>query len=74
MVMVMVMVRLIVPALLIVATFTSAKFFVAIMIGCVLAVLSFLTLKEAIKKVGDDYRMTTRWIPSIATPQFTSCG
>ena len=56
----MVMVRLIVPALLIVATFTSAKFFVAIIIGCVLAVLSILTLKEAAKKVGDDYRMTTR--------------
>ena len=46
----MVMVRLIVPALLIVATFTSAIFFVAIIIGCVLAVLFILTLKEAAKK------------------------
>jgi hypothetical protein len=72
--MVMVMVRPIVPALLIVATFTLAKFFVAIIIGFVLAVLSVLILKEAAKKVGDDYRMTTRWIPSIATPQFASCG
>jgi hypothetical protein len=70
----LVMVRLSVPPLLIVATFTSANFFVAIIIGCVLAVLFILTLKEAAKKNGDDCRMTKRWIPSIATPQFTSCG
>ena len=47
----LVIVRLIVPALLIVATFTSAKFFVAIIIGGVPAVLFILTLKEAAKKI-----------------------
>ena len=46
----LVMVRLSVPPLLIVATFTSANFFVAIIIGCALAVLFILTLKEAAKK------------------------
>ena len=48
----LVIVRLIVPALLIVATFTSAKFFVAIIIGGVPAVLFILTLKEAEKKLA----------------------
>ena len=70
----LVMVRYIIPALLITATFTSAKIFFVIIIGGVLAVLFILTLKEAAKKNGDDCRMTKRWIPSIATPQFTSFG
>jgi len=71
----LVMVRYIIPALLITATFTSAKIFFVIIIGGVLAVLFILTLKEAAKKrVGGDCRMTMRWIPSIATPHFTSCG
>jgi len=46
----LVMVRLIVPALLIVAAFTPAKIIVAIIIGSVLAVLFILTLKEPAKK------------------------
>ena len=46
----LVMVRYIIPALLITATFTSAKIFFVIIIGGVLAVLFILTLKEAAKK------------------------
>jgi hypothetical protein len=71
----LVMVRYIIPALLITATFTSAKIFFVIIIGGVLAVLFILTLKEAAKKrVGGDCRMMMRWIPGIATHHFTYCG